>query len=160
MASNLVVYLMGVSKLYLLFTTEEECMQEKGEKNVGKVKLYSLGTYPNAYVSFLRNQSYRSSAHIFLFVLCFLWTMLISPSAAARPLETYALAQKSITRVLSWKGFLRKVLERTKGLNLFCIFCCRWWLIDLKREILAIFLLSHERSLWELNHTYAWDEEQ
>ena len=69
-------------------------MQKKGEKNVGKIKLWSLGPYPNAYVSFLSNQSFCSSAHMFLFILCFLWTMLIPPSAAARPLETYALAQK------------------------------------------------------------------
>ena len=85
---------MGVFNLCLLFIAEEECMQKEGEKNVGKIKLYSLGPYPNAYVSFLRNQSYRSSAHMFLFVLCFLWTMLIPPSAAARPLETYVLVQK------------------------------------------------------------------
>ena len=69
-------------------------MQNKGEKNVWKIKLYLLGPCHNAYISFLRNQSYHSSAHMFLFVLFFLWTMLIPPSAAARPLETYALAHK------------------------------------------------------------------
>ena len=90
----LLLSILWVCKFYAYCLLLRECMQKKGEKNVGKIKLYSLGPYPNAYVSFLRNQSYRSSAHMFLFVLCFLWTMLIMPSATARSLETYVLAQK------------------------------------------------------------------
>ena len=54
--------------LTVYYTTKGKCMQKKGEKNVGKIKFCSLGPYPNAYVSVLRNQSYRSSAHMFFLV--------------------------------------------------------------------------------------------
>ena len=37
-------------------------MQNKREKNVGKIRLCSFGPYPDAYVSLLRNQSSRSLA--------------------------------------------------------------------------------------------------
>ena len=46
---------------YCLLLLRGECMQKKGEKNVGKIKLCSFGPYPNAYVSLLRNQSSCSS---------------------------------------------------------------------------------------------------
>ena len=70
---------MGVFNLCLLFITAKgECMQKKEEKNVGKIKLCSLGPYPNAYVSFLRNHSYRSSAHMFLLVVFFMKNVISS----------------------------------------------------------------------------------
>ena len=70
----------------------------------------SFGPYHNAFISLLRNLSSRSSTSKFCWFV-FLWTVLISPSAATRPLETYASAQKWIN-MFFFKKFERKARRK------------------------------------------------
>ena len=58
--------------LTVYYTTEGRMHAKERGGNVGKIKLCSLGPYPNTYVSVSRNQSYRSSTLYFCLFVFFM----------------------------------------------------------------------------------------